>query len=129
MNVLLSIKPKFANAILDGIKKIEFRKQIFKNEEISKIYLYSSSPEQKIIGYFTYKQIIKENPSLLWDEFGEVGYISQEDFFNYFEGKSKGYGILVDKVNRFKTPIEPKEIFDKFTPPQSFKYLESNILT
>lgn len=34
MKVLLSIKPKYANAIFAGTKKFEFRRSIFKNLNI-----------------------------------------------------------------------------------------------
>ncbi|HET6989695.1 MAG TPA: ASCH domain-containing protein, partial [Bacteroidia bacterium] len=57
MNVLLSIKPKYAKAIIDGKKKVEFRKLPFKLN-VNKVYIYSSAPEQKIIGYFTFDDII-----------------------------------------------------------------------
>ena len=36
MDVLLSIKPKYVDAILKGEKKYEFRKIIFKNKNIKK---------------------------------------------------------------------------------------------
>jgi predicted transcriptional regulator len=49
MNVLLSVKPKYANEIISGRKKYEFRKSIFKREDIKKMYIYSSSPVKKII--------------------------------------------------------------------------------
>ena len=50
MNVLLSVKPKYANEIISGRKKYEFRKLIFKRENIEKVYIYSSSPVKKVIG-------------------------------------------------------------------------------
>ena len=34
MKVVISIKPEFANKIFDGTKKFEFRKSIFKNEDV-----------------------------------------------------------------------------------------------
>jgi len=49
MNVLLSVKPKYAEEIISGRKKYEFRKSIFKREDIKKMYIYSSSPVKKII--------------------------------------------------------------------------------
>ena len=37
MKVLLSIKPEFAFAIINGSKKFEYRKNIFKNQDISSV--------------------------------------------------------------------------------------------
>ena len=50
MKVVLSIKPEFANKIFEGTKKYEFRRAIFKNPNIKKVVVYSSSPVKKIIG-------------------------------------------------------------------------------
>ena len=42
MNVIISIKPKYANAILDGSKLYEYRKRLPKNTDIKKVYIYAS---------------------------------------------------------------------------------------
>jgi len=52
MNVLLSIKPKYVDLILNGEKKYEFRRKIFRNET-NKVYVYCTSPVKKIVAYFT----------------------------------------------------------------------------
>ena len=52
MKVVLSIKPEFAFKIFDGSKKFEFRKAIFKNNNVKSIIVYASSPVQKVIGEF-----------------------------------------------------------------------------
>ena len=38
MNVLLSVKPKYAEKIVEGEKKYEFRRAIFKKQDIEKVY-------------------------------------------------------------------------------------------
>lgn len=123
MNVLLSIKPKYANAILAGIKLVEFRKIAFK-QKIERVYIYSSAPEQKIIGYFTIENIVSDTPERLWRKFNRVGSITHEDFFEYYANKEVGYSIKIKSVNRFKKSIDPKQIFDNFVPPQSYMYCE-----
>ena len=123
MNVILSIKPKYANAILAGEKKVEFRKLTFK-KEIEKVYIYSSSPEQRIIGYFTIKNIIADTPENLWQKFKRVGSITEFDFFQYFENKKLGYSIGIKDYRRFKESIDPKTIFKNFVAPQSFMYCD-----
>jgi len=52
MNVLLSVKPKYTEKILEGEKKYEFRRAIFKKQNIEKVYIYSSSPVSKIVAAF-----------------------------------------------------------------------------
>ena len=121
MSVLLSIKPKYAHAIMSGKKKYEFRKRIPKN--FSKIYLYSSSNVQKIIGYLEIGKIIEATPQKLWRMYGKLGGIEREDFFTYFEGYNEGYSMEIKKAKKFKCPIDPYLSYKKFTPPMSYFYI------
>lgn len=123
MNVILSIKPKYANAILSGEKKVEFRKLTFK-QKIEKVYIYSSAPEQKIIGSFTIDTIIADTPERLWKKFKNVGSIEEDDFFEYFADKELGYSIKIKSINKFRKAIDPKDIFENFVAPQSYMYCE-----
>jgi type I restriction enzyme, S subunit len=47
MDVLLSIKPRYVEAIIDGRKKYEFRKNKFAMKDINCAYIYSTSPIKK----------------------------------------------------------------------------------
>ena len=67
MDVLLSIKPKYVKSILEGEKRYQFRKTIFKNREINRIYIYSSSPVKKIVASFEVGSIFENHPVDLWD--------------------------------------------------------------
>jgi len=66
MNILLSVKPEYAEKILEGKKKYEFRRIIFKRNDIQKVYIYSTSPISKIIASFEIEQILKDSPEKIW---------------------------------------------------------------
>ncbi|OLS13963.1 MAG: hypothetical protein RBG13Loki_2414 [Promethearchaeota archaeon CR_4] len=127
MNILLSIKPKFTQQILEGTKRFEFRRSISKKWGTDlRVFIYSSSPEKRIVGYFTTKNIIQASPEELWEKCKKFAGIEKEDFFHYFAGKVKGFALEIDVVKHFPNPINPIEIFyQKFSPPQSYCYLES----
>jgi predicted transcriptional regulator len=125
-SVILSIKPVYAQAIMSGTKKVEFRKKIFKRP-VNKIFVYSSSPEKKIIGFFTIKEIVENNPKNLWQEFNKVGGIKKNDFFNYYQNSETGFSIKINGVQKFENGIDPSDFFDNFCPPQSYIYLEEKI--
>ncbi len=128
MNVLLSIKPKYAKKILMGEKKYEFRRFTFKNaEEIGYIYLYSTSPIKRIVGKFQIERVIEDSPTNLWNQFNGHSGVRKKEFFEYFEGKKKGFAIEIKDVIAFQDPINPKEIVDGFTPPRSFYYLKNGV--
>lgn len=128
MNVLLSIKPKYVEEILNGNKKYEFRKSIFKcKEELEMIYIYSSSPVKKIVGAFAIENIIEDHPKVLWEKFSEFSGINDEkEFFDYFGSKNKGFAIKIGELEVFKSPTDPRILNPDFVPPQSFCYMDKN---
>ncbi|MFC6939133.1 hypothetical protein ACFQE8_04035 [Salinirubellus sp. GCM10025818] len=126
MNALLAIKPEFAEKILAGSKRYEFRRTAFRSSaEIEFVYLYASSPVKKIVGLFTSERIVEGPPEELWELFGdESGIETRERFLQYFEGVDIGYAIEISESHRIHPPLDPQEIFDEFSPPMSFNYLQ-----
>jgi len=123
---ILSIKPIYANAIMSGEKKVEFRKKNFK-KNVDKVFVYSSSPEQKIIGFFTIDDVVENHPTLLWEQFKDVGGINKEAFFKYYDGYDQGVSIKINEVVSFNEKINPTDFFDKFHAPQSYLYLKEEV--
>ncbi len=128
MNVLLSIKPKYVEAIMNGEKRYEFRKTIFRNKNTKRVYIYASAPVKKIVGSFLIGNIIEDEPERLWEEFNKFSGISDVEFFNYFNGKDRGFAIEIETVEEFDTPIDPRETIQNFVPPQSFFYIETPLI-
>ncbi|RLM96250.1 hypothetical protein [Haloarcula sp. Atlit-7R] len=128
MNVLLSIKPEFAEKILSGGKRYEFRKTVFSDpEKVDTIFLYASSPVQRIVGAFTIDEVISDSPANLWQKYGHYSGISDRSrFMSYFEGAEEGHAIEVDHVHEFDQPINPARQIDDFSPPVSFYYLKED---
>ncbi|MBP6754909.1 MAG: ASCH domain-containing protein [Bacteroidia bacterium] len=122
-SVILSIKPIYAQAIIAGTKKVEFRKKIFKRE-VEKIFIYSSMPKKMIIGYFTILDIVEDTPINLWNEFKEVGGICEKDFFEYYKNVEKGFSIKINNVVKFEKEIDPEDFIEEFCAPQSYIYIE-----
>lgn len=121
MKVVLSIKPQFAFKIFDGTKKFEFRKSIFKNENIKSIIVYASSPVQQVIGEFEIKEIHNYDIETLWYLTHEHSGISEEFYYEYFANKEQGFAIEVKKTRKYRTPKCLKADFN-LLPPQSFAY-------
>ena len=128
MDVILPIKPKFVKEIISGRKKYEFRKTKFKSKrKIDRVYIYSSSPEKKIVGSFKLGRVIEKTPKTLWDSFKESAGISEEDFFRYFEGYEKGFALEIKNLEIFDEPIDPYKELNSFVPPQNFCYLTRDL--
>ena len=120
--VLLSIKPEFAHKIFEGSKKFEFRKQVFKDTSVKKVIVYSSSPEQKVIGEFEIETILDDTPDKSWIQTRLYSGISRKFFKSYFEGRDKAYAIKVASTKRY---LKQKSLadFNIHTAPQSFAYV------
>jgi len=129
MDVLLSIKPKFANKIIDGEKKFEFRKIKMDKRKIGYVYIYSTSPVKKIIAKISIGDIIEDSPERLWRRFEKYSGVTKEEFFNYYAEKKVGFAITIQKVERLDIPIDPYSKIKNFTPPQSYCYLKEDILS
>lgn len=125
MNVLLSIKPRFVEKIAERNKEYEFRKAIFK-DVTKKVFIYSSSPVKKIIGYFLIDHILEDTPQVLWEKCANYSGIEQDEFFEYFKNKEKGYAIKIGKIFIYKNPLDPYENHSNFIPPQSFYYINES---
>lgn len=123
MKVLLSIKPEYVEKIFSGIKKYEYRRNIFKNKEIETIVIYSTFPVKRIVGEFKIKNIVKDLPEKLWELAPENTGIDKEKFMRYFYDKKEGYAIEIGKIKRYKTPKSLEELSIK-KAPQSFLYLK-----
>lgn len=123
MNVLLSIKPKYVNEILAGKKKFEFRKAIFKKKDISKVFIYSSSPVKRVVASFEISKIIEDTPKKLWRQCHKYGGIKKQDFFDYFKDSDVAYAIEITNLNKLSEPIDPYALMTDFKAPQSYCYL------
>jgi predicted transcriptional regulator len=122
MNVLLSIKPKYAELIKSGLKKYEFRRKLFKKTGGCKVFIYSTSPVKKITGVFDASVIHQDSPYRIWNMFGPYSGISEGDFFQYFKDCEIAYAIEIRNLVIFEEPHDPSNYFLDFTPPQSYRY-------
>jgi len=130
MQALLSIKPKYVEAIVSGEKRYEFRKSIFKSmNNIEKVYIYSSSPIRKIVGAFRIGKIIEDHPENLWIQLKQFSGLNALEFFSYFRDSQKGFAIQIEDLKEFEKPIDPRDSIPSFVPPQSFRYMNSGMLS
>lgn len=130
--VLISIKPEFSDLIFSGEKKIELRKSRPNALPGNLILIYNTHPEMALVGFCRIKNVIELTPQKIWDKHSTDLGIDIKRFKEYYYGKTKAIGIEVKDVNKFKQPISLSEIkkeTPKFSPPQTFKYLNKCNLT
>jgi predicted transcriptional regulator len=130
-SILMSIKPEFVELIFSGEKTVELRRVVPKEIPLqSHLIIYSSSPDKCIVGRARIKKVHKLPINKLWKELGAETGITYGYFKKYFLGKEYGYGLAIDKVERFSRAISLEELKKalNFTPPQSFMYPSEDLL-
>lgn len=119
---LMSIHPRYAHAILDGRKTVEFRKRPLA-DDVTHVVIYSTVPDRAVIGYFTVDGQETRTPESLWDEYCDQGVIGEGDFFNYYAGRERATGIRVGTATRLRRALSLADDLGVPHPPQSYQYL------
>lgn len=122
MKAILSIKPKYAERILSGEKGYEYRKRVFRSEDVSRVVMYATQPVSQLVGAFDIEQILRDDPEALWYRTSEAAGLSRAQFDSYFRNHSIGVAIKISQVDRFSPPVDPWNEIEDFHPPQSFCY-------
>lgn len=125
--VLMSIKPRWADAIMAGRKRVEFRRARF-GRPVTHVIVYSSSPVQSVIGYFEVDGVTEDDPRALWREHAAEGEIEQPEFEAYYDGTDRGVAIHVGRVHKLADPVPLAWVVPSGVPPQSFIYARAGII-
>ena len=123
VNILMSIRPKYVEKIFKLEKKFEYRKMIFK-KHISKVFVYSSFPVKKIVGYFTIGKIFKGTPKFIWSITYKESGLNFREFLRYSKYREI-FALEIQQPFLFSQAIDPFEKIKNFRPPQSFYYLKA----
>jgi predicted transcriptional regulator len=116
-DVLMSIRPQYADAILSGSKRYELRRRRPSFGVGSRVIVYSSSPDQQFLGTFEAGAIHEANPEKLWKLVRAQAGIDRLAFASYFADCDVAYAIEVRSPQR----LEPTRL--RFRPPQSYLFL------
>lgn len=129
MDIILSLYPKNISKIESGVKKYEFRRNIYKNTNVRYAFVYACAPQKKIVSYFRINSVISGTPEEIWNICGKNSGSTKESLFNYFKGKKIVYALEISDYNKFSNPLNPYDYIENFYPPQSFRYLDNGFKT
>ena len=122
---IISIKPQFAEAILDGSKTVELRRRIPRLKVGTRLWIYATMPTGAVIGCATVEGIAKGTPEDLWAAFSDRSGVSREIFDQYFSGTEQAIALQLTDIIRAR-PIQIsqlKSIRAGFHPPQVISLL------
>ena len=124
---LMAIQPQYAQAILAGEKRVEFRKRALA-PDIDTVLIYETAPTQRVVGRFKVADTVRLTPSGLWRRFGAVGSIARPDFMRYYDTHQAAVGLVVGSVDRLAVPVALSDLQPRPSVPQSFSYLPVAVL-
>jgi predicted transcriptional regulator len=132
--LFLSVKPRFANAILDGSKTLELRRVCPQISKGSSVILYSSSPQMAIAGTCRIHGFEYGPRALFWECAKDRAGVTEAEYDRYFACFSSAehrIGIALVDVQRLASPIPLSEMRRRWPwlrPPQSYRFVDASFV-
>ena len=128
--IVLSLKPRFAQAILAGVKTVELRRTVPKIVIPTRALLYAASPVRALLGTCVITSVRSADLAALWHEYGSRSELPYHEFQQYFEGVDTGTALMLSEPQSLSRPIPLQDLRAKpkgFRPPQSYAYVDARI--
>lgn len=97
-DILISIRPRFADAIFDGSKTVEVRRKIPPISLGSRLWIYVTKPVGEVQGVARVTEIVEGDPEAVWRACGPRTGLARDDFCRYLVGSTKAYGLVLQEV-------------------------------
>jgi predicted transcriptional regulator len=122
--LLMSVKPVFAERMVAGSKSIEIRKHFSEKWVGHDAVIYATKPSGGIVGTTTIRSVTKGHPDALWASFGSQIGCSRSQYDSYVGNASELAAVGFDKVMPYETPVPINQLERllclKLYAPQSF---------
>jgi predicted transcriptional regulator len=125
-SILLSLKPRFASAILLGTKTAEVRRQRAVADPGTQVVIYASAPMMAVVGTAVVVVVDYSSKSELWERHKGDLALTEHEFETYLDGSSNGCVLLLEQVKELASPILLAELraeVKTFQPPQSYRFV------
>ena len=126
VELLISIRPKHADNIVEGVKTVEFRRRFPPEQRVrgATVWIYSTAPVREVIGTAVVVSVERMGTAALWQAYADQGAVSRGVFEDYFEGVTEGHAIRLGAVRRLDIPVDAArlEALD-FATPQSYRFV------
>jgi predicted transcriptional regulator len=126
--LLLSLKPHFAEAILNGSKTIELRRTRPRIDVPTEALIYASSPRCALVGTCAVVEVIEYTPRGMWRLHGKQAAIDYSAYSAYFRDCDIAYGLVITDPQALQSEISLRALRAMcrgFQPPQSFRYMST----
>lgn len=123
-SLVLSVKPQFANSILEGRKTVEIRKQFSPRWRNSKSLIYASAPDASVVGECLIDDVDVGSPHVIWARYHDRMACSRLEFADYCGQRPLISALLLKDVRAFQHPLKRSRMEEilgaALHPPQSY---------
>lgn len=126
--VLISLHPRFADAMDNGEKTVELRRRFPVVPAGTPILIYATLPRGELYGWARVIQVHSQPISELWEAFSSRVAVTKEEFDQYFFGCERGFAVELSSFEKLANPLQLARLrasIPGFHPPQSFRYLRN----
>ena len=124
--LLLSLKPRYADLIFEGVKRAELRRRSLVQMEGRDVFVYVTSPVMMLRGGFRVGEVWAGTPQDIWNRVSEWAGVDKNDFDAYYAGQSVAYALEITDVWEYANPPGLATLrgqFYNFIVPQSWRYV------
>ena len=128
--IVLSLKPRYAEAILSGVKTVELRRIEPKISVPTRALIYASAPVKALLGTCIVERVTTDRLAVLWKSYGLRTGLPHAEFRGYFEGLEVGSALALSGARRFsrRIPLADLRASRRMErPPQSYSYIDAVI--
>lgn len=126
--VLMSIKPRFAEAILDGHKTVELRRIRLSAQPGTLVILYATAPTMAVVGTAIVEARDTDTPASIWRRYRAHMALTKDEFDTYLAGATFATAISMMSPRRLNeiVPLAALREETGFNPPQSYRFVRSD---
>ncbi|MEU5260717.1 ASCH domain-containing protein [Amycolatopsis sp. NPDC021455] len=123
--LVLSLRPRFAEAILDGSKTVELRRTRLQAPAGTRLVLYAASPVMAVVGVATLEAVESATPNQIWRRHRLAVGLDRREFDAYFADAQRATALIISSPQRLAEPpdLATMRAETGFRPPQSYRYL------
>lgn len=103
--LLISVKPRYARAILEGRKTVEVRRRFPEVPPGTTVVLYSSSPERAVLGTVRLKQTSTVPSDRVWEMHSDAIGIAEDALGEYLDGAEASTLLEVEDPKTWARPV------------------------
>lgn len=128
--LLLSVRPRYADAILNSTKTAEIRRQRPAVHSGTLVIIYATKPVGALVGTARILDISSGNPIDIWERHHLSTGVTKTEYDTYLSGAQTAYLLFLHRVQRLEPLLTLEQIRSAtaFQPPQSYRYLNQKML-